>query len=110
MKDRRYREGEVRRIFELATRQPAPSPPAAGSADGLTLADVQSIGLEVGLAPEVIAQAAAALDASPATPRRSWGMPVELGRVVPLPRAMTDHEWDQLVAELRTTFRGRTDA
>lgn len=34
-------------------------------------------------------------------------MPIEVGHTVLLPRALTDHEWDQLVAELRATFRAR---
>ena len=32
-------------------------------------------------------------------------MPIEVGRVVALPGAPTDREWEQLVAELRATFR-----
>jgi hypothetical protein len=110
MSERRYTDAEVRRIMELATSQalvrPRPKP-----AEGLSLADAQSIGSEVGVDAVAIARAAATLDAGlAAPPRRSLGMPVEVGRVVPLPRAPTDGEWDQLVAELRTTFQapGRT--
>jgi len=108
MAERRYRDTEVRRILELATRPEAAGPRPGAVADGLTLSDIQSIAAEVGVAPDAITRAAAALDASARTrARRSWGMPVEVGRIVPLPRALSDREWDQLVAELRTTFRAR---
>lgn len=108
MTDRRYHEKEVRKILELATRPDTARPRPATAANGLTLADIQSIALEVGVAPDAVARAAAALDAPAAPrPRRSWGMPIEVGRTVPLSRPLTDHEWDQLVAELRTTFRAR---
>lgn len=104
MEERRYTDAEVRKIIELATSQ-ALTRPRARPADGLTLSDVQSIGSEVGVEPTAIARAAAALDAGIARPpRRSLGMPIEVGRIVPLSRAPTDEEWDQLVAELRATF------
>ena len=105
MTERRYREEEVQKILELATREDAAGPQARAAAGGLTLADIQSIALEVGVAPEAIARAATSLDVEAAPkPRRSWGMPVEVGRTVALPRALTDDEWERLVAELRATF------
>jgi hypothetical protein len=104
MDDRRYTEGEVRKIIELATTR-ALTRPRPRPAEGLTLSDVQSIGSEVGVDPVAIARAAATLDAGLADPpRRSLGMPIEVGRVIPLSRAPTDEEWDRLVAELRSTF------
>jgi hypothetical protein len=107
LSERRYTDVEVRRIMELATSQ-ALARPRNRPADGLTLSDVQSIGSEVGVDPTAIARAAATLDAGPSKPpRRSLGMPIEVERVIPLPRAPTDREWDQLVAELRATFRAR---
>jgi hypothetical protein len=108
MTDRRYRDEEVRKIFELATTQKVSNPAASSTASGLTLAEMQSIAREVGLEPDAVARAAASFDALPAQPlRTSLGMPVEVGRIVPLPRALTDHEWEQLVAELRATFRAK---
>ena len=79
------------------------------STEGPTLAELQTIGSEVGLAPEQIARAASALDrGGDALPRRThFGMPVAVGRTVDLPRAPTDREWELLVAELRATFRAR---
>jgi hypothetical protein len=109
MTNRRYSEAEVREIFELAMQDRATERTALPSSEGLTLTDIQDIGQEVGLAPADLARAAAVLDARGVqVPRcKSLGMPVGVGRIVPLPRAMTDHEWDQLVAELRTTFNAR---
>ncbi|CAN5738564.1 hypothetical protein BH23GEM9_BH23GEM9_32100 [soil metagenome] len=106
--NRRYREDEVREIFGLAA-QPGNASPPVSVPKGLTLADIQEIGLEVGLEPAVIARAAASLDArGTKLPRRtSLGMPIEVGRIVPLPRALTDLEWERLVAELRSTFGAR---
>ncbi|MBX6365680.1 MAG: hypothetical protein IRZ00_17570 [Gemmatimonadetes bacterium] len=105
--ERRYSDEEIARIFEAAaaTREPAAAT-GSSSADGLTLAELQAIGREVGVAPARIAEAAAALDAQRALPaRRSHlGMPISAGRVVDLPRAPDDREWELLVAELRRTF------
>lgn len=108
MSERRYTDAEFRKIMELATSQ-VPARPGSRSAEaGLTLTEVQSIGSEVGVDPVAVARAAATLDAGiDKAPRRSLGMPIEVGRVARLPRAPTDEEWDQLVAELRATFRAR---
>jgi hypothetical protein len=107
MTQRRYRDAEVRRILELATRSADAESRAAPAADGLTLAEIQSIGVEVGVAPEEIARAAASLDARGRKKRTSWGMPIEVGHSVALPRPLSDDEWERLVGELRSTFGAR---
>ena len=108
MTERRYQEDEVREIFGLASSGEVPNTARSSATNGLTLAHIQSIGLEVGLDPDLVARAAAALDARTRKPmRKSFGLPIEVGRIVPLPRALTDYEWEQLVAELRNTFRAR---
>ena len=53
----RFDEDEVRRIFELATREVEEQ--ARGEAGGLTLTQLQSIGRDVGLAEDAVARAAA---------------------------------------------------
>ena len=113
MEQRRYEEAEVAEIFRAAA-SPRPSEGrsdgrALAPADGLSLAELQAIGGEVGIAPERIAEAAAALEVGhgPATRRSYLGMPVSVGRTVELPRAPTDREWEMLVAELRETFGAR---
>src|SRR5215207_4361860 len=104
--ERRYEEDEVAEIFEAAASPRASGGRTLSSAGGFSLAELQAIGGEVGIAPERIADAAAALDLRrSATPRRTHlGMPVSVGRTVDLPRAPTDREWEVLVAELRETF------
>jgi hypothetical protein len=59
--------------------------------------------------PSRIAEAAFALDTRrEALPRRTFlGMPISVGRIVDLPRELTDREWDILVGELRETFGAR---
>jgi hypothetical protein len=106
---RRYREEEVREIFEVATRQRVAGPPAPAAQQGLTLDELQQIGIEVGVEPGAVARAAAMLEARPlrATRRTSLGLPVEVGRLVPLPRPLTDEEWEEVVATLRSTFGAR---
>jgi hypothetical protein len=107
MSDRSYDDAEVRKILELATTQQSIRRPTR-TAEGMSLAELQSIGEEVGVDPAAIARAAAALDAGAlARPRTSLGQPIEVGHVVPLTRMPTDVEWERLVAELRTTFRAR---
>ena len=110
--NRRYNEDEVRRIFEVATEAPEATdagPGALASHEGMSLAEVKEIGAEVGLSPERIEAAAARIRTvgSPAPPKRIAGMPLSVGRAVDLPRAPTDHEWELLVAELRSTFGAR---
>jgi hypothetical protein len=110
--ERTYGEEEVAEIFRIAAEtRTAAGGTALSPVNGFTLAELQSIGGEVGLAPERVAQAAAAVDLRRGTlRRRELGMPVAVGRTVDLPRAPTDREWEMLVADLRETFgaKGRT--
>jgi hypothetical protein len=105
--ERRYKEEEVRKIFELANERGVLNPHKPATSTGLTLTDIQNVGREVGIDPEQIARAAAVYDArAEAKARRtSFGMPIEVGHSVALPRVMNDLEWEQLVAELRSTFK-----
>jgi hypothetical protein len=106
MAKRRYGEDEVREILSLATTGDTRDQSLSAESGGLTLDELQRIGQEAGIEPARIAQAAERLDArgKPATVRRSFGLPVGVSRVVDLPRAPTDREWEQLIAEFRTTF------
>ena len=106
--ERRYQEDEVAEIFEAASA-PALSRGDAAPNQGLTLAELQAIGREVGIAPERIAEAAASLARSqPTLPRRTeLGMPLSAAHVIDLPRALTDREWALVVADLRETFSAR---
>lgn len=106
MTEKTYTDDEVREIFglaasghDLSNRLPTPK-------KGFTLAEIQGIGREVGLDPAHVANAAATLESrAVALPRtKLLGMPVAVGRIIPLQRAPTDSEWEQIVTELRTTF------
>ena len=107
--ERKYREEEVKEIFDLATNRDDFGRAAVADEGGLTLAELQEVGLEVGVEPGRIADAALALETRRGVlPRRtSLGMPVSVGRVIELPRAVTDREWEVLVAEFRETFGAR---
>ncbi|HEX8432415.1 MAG TPA: hypothetical protein VF625_14085 [Longimicrobium sp.] len=107
-RQRTYDDDEVREIFATAARREL-AEPRADEPRGLTLAELQEIGREAGLDAVEVARAAAALEAraAQAPERTSLGMPIEVIRVVPLPRAPTTAEWEQLVGELRSTFRAR---
>lgn len=112
MSKRRYGEGEVHEIFALATTGHTRDKSLPAEPGGLTLEDLQRIAQEAGIEPARVVQAAESLDARgrAAPMRRSFGLPVGVSRVVDLPRAPTDREWEQLVSEFRTTFgtQGRT--
>ena len=111
--DRRYSEDEVAQILEAATdpqaagdRSLAPGPPG----DGITLAELQDIGREVGIPEESIELAASRLDSpavtgSPAV--KFLGRPIGVGRTVYLDRSLSDREWDRFVVDLRETFNAR---
>ena len=106
MTNRRYGEEEAREIFSLATTGDTRDQMLRADSGGMTLDELQRIGQEAGIEPACVAQAAATLDARGklAPVRRSFGLPVGVSRVVDLPRAPTDREWEQLIAEFRTTF------
>ena len=113
MADRRYNDKEIAAIFRAASEAPAaPQGQSDVPADeGLTLADLQAIGREVGIAPEAVVHAARALDAQAgAQPRTFLGLRMGVSRTVSLNRRLTDEEWERLVVQLREVFnaRGRT--
>ena len=107
--ERKYRDHEIREIFDLATS--GATAPGSGVSDeaGLTLGELQEVGLEVGVEPGRIAAAALALQTRQEVLSHgtSLGMPVSVGRVIELPQAVTDREWELLVTELRETFGAR---
>lgn len=109
MTDRRYSDDEISEIFRRATevQQRAPQQQLSQS-QGMSLAELQSIGREAGIAPDLVAQAARELD-QPALPRVSstFGIPTGVARTVQLERRLTDDEWDALVVRLRDTFNAR---
>ncbi len=108
MAERRYTEQEVADIFQRATETQAPEYRRLPSVEGLTLAELQEIGRQVAIAPELVARAALALDRAERAPvRRFLGFPVRVSRTVELGRELSDAEWERLVVDLRETFDAR---
>jgi hypothetical protein len=115
MTERRYTDEETAAIFKAAAelQQASLSAPAADSAkptfgEGMTLAQLQEIGREVGIPSELVARAAHGLERrGRASVRRFLGLPIGVGRTVSLQRTLTDAEWEQLVVDLRETFDAR---
>jgi hypothetical protein len=105
MTERRYSDEEVAQIFDRATEAQKSTLPAARSAEGLSLAELQEVGKEVGLPPELVARAARSLDAKGKPEGRMVvGLEVGVGRTVELDRPLTEAEWNRLVVDLRETF------
>lgn len=111
MAERRYTEEESAIIFRAAAEQPPTPTDQRSHSDGLTLAELQAIGSEAGIAPDAVAHAARALEVHQGAESRTiLGLPFGVERRVALRRRLTDEEWEQLVVQLRDVFkaRGRT--
>ncbi len=109
MTQRRFSEAEVSAIFERALQAPTSGDALGGTPfEGMTLAELQQIGLEAGIPAESIALAALSVDrvGSPVS-RSLLGIPLGVSRTVYLGRKMTDEEWEQFVVVLRDTFNAR---
>ena len=108
MSERRYSDAEVAQILQRATEVQHNDLRQLPSAEGTTLKALQEIGREVGISPELIAQAAHTLDhGGRPTTRRFLGLPIGVGRTVELERRLTEAEWERLVVDLRQTFDAR---
>jgi len=106
MTERRFSEAEVAQIFERATSVHAVQ--VTSNTAGMTLAELQSIGQEVGIPPEQITRAALSLRPSEAKPtQRFLGMTTGVAHTVHLSRKLTDEEWERFVAEVRETFNAQ---
>ncbi len=108
MSERRYNDEEVDAIFRVASDERSLVERQLPSQHGLTLADLQAIGRDVGIAPDAVARAAGALDVQAQPTRRTFlGLPIGVGRTVELNRKMSDEEWERLVVQLREVFHAR---
>jgi hypothetical protein len=109
MSERRFNEAEVAAIFEQATQAQQPELRASSSStEGMTLAQLQEIGRDVGIPAESIALAAHSIGrVQVATSRTVLGLPLGVARTVNLDRKLSDEEWERLVVDLRETFNAR---
>src|SRR5438093_10213743 len=109
MAERGYNDKEIAAIFRAAAEE-GPQSPQRGVArdEGLTLAELQAIGSEVGIPSDAVAQAARAVDVRLGASSRTFlGLPIGVARTVNLNRRLTDQEWEQLVVQLRDVFNAR---
>jgi hypothetical protein len=108
MTERRYNDREMAAIFRAASEVPQTPERSVPSAEGLTLADLQAIGREVGIPSDAVAQAALALDVRRGAEARTFlGLPIGVARTVNLNRRLSDDEWARLVVQLREVFNAR---
>lgn len=108
MPERRYSEEEVAAIFEQAAEAQQATRRHLPPGEGMTLANLQEIGREVGIPAELVTQAARSLDGGAAAPQRQLlGVPISAARTVELGRRLTEDDWNRLVVDLRQTFDAR---
>jgi hypothetical protein len=114
MTERRYSKEEVEQIFANAADAQELGRGTNTGSTGLTLREMQDIGLEAGIAPDAVARAAAGVTrAKPASVSGTiLGLPIKVGESAELGRRLTDEEWERVVVMLRETFnaRGKLDA
>ena len=103
--DRRYTEAEVAEILDRASRGD-PTPLAPATREGLTLAEVEAIALEVGIESDAVRTAASALPlvSVRAFPGRRHYRRSRMTRVASLDAIPSDDEWDRMVVALREVF------
>lgn len=109
MTERRFTEQEAAAIFERAADAQVSGGKSLAPAEGMTLADLQAIGAEVGIPAELVARAATSLarTGSAGTTKTFLGLPIGVGRTVDLERKLSEEEWERLVVDLRETFDAR---
>lgn len=114
--DRRYNEHEISLILEQAgaaherAQDTSTAALSVGARDGLTLAQLQEIGREVGIDPVFVESAANAVASGLLVPtkQRTWlGLPIGIARTIDFGRNVSDDEWDRIVVTLRETFEAR---
>src|SRR5687768_13447924 len=107
MSDRRFNEEEVAAILKDAVEAQHSDNRLVPSGGGLTLGELQSIGREVGISPEIIQKSAERFKSAPQPPRTLLGLPLAVARTIEFDRKLTDKEWELIVADLRETFEAR---
>jgi hypothetical protein len=107
MTERRYNDKEITAIFRAAAEGPQAPHREVPPQEGLTLAELQTIGREVGISPDAVAQAAQGLDVQRGAVFTWLGLPIGVARTVNLNRRLTDEEWERLVVQLRDVFNAR---
>jgi hypothetical protein len=108
MTERRYSEEEIAAIFERAAQAQRAARRQLAPGQGMTLAELQEIGRDVGIPSELVANAARSIDqGGRPTSKKFLGLPIGVGRTIDLDRRLSDEEWEHLVGDLRETFDAR---
>lgn len=116
MPERRFSDDEAAEIFKHAAEQQQSAFRSASRqgealvphSEGMSLAQLQDIGREVGISAELVASAARSLDrGGTGWVRRFVGLPLGVGHTVRLDRKLSEAEWERLVVDLRETFDAR---
>jgi hypothetical protein len=106
--ERRYTEEEVDAILKEAAEVQTSDRSLLPATHGMTMSQLQEIAREAGISPDAVKLAARRLGSVPATSTTMFfGLPLGVGRTIELDRELTNHEWEQLVADLRVTFNAR---
>ena len=103
--ERRYNEHEIAEIFGQAAEAETKAQRQLSHTEGLTLAELQEIGSEVGITSEFITRAAAAVGGQTDPEATFLGLPVSVSHTVDLPGDLSETDWDRLIVDLRSTFR-----
>ena len=107
MSDRRFNEEEVAAILRDAAEAQYSDDRLLPSSGGLTLAEVQSIGREVGISPEMIQKSAQRFKPAQQPTRKLLGLPLGVAQTVEFDRKLPDQEWERIVVDLRETFEAQ---
>ena len=107
MSDRRFNEEEVAAILKDAAEAQYSDDRLLPSSGGLTLAELQSIGREIGISPELIQKSAQRFKPAQQPTRTILGLPRGVAQTVEFDRKLTDAEWERIVADLRETFEAQ---
>jgi len=95
--------------IDLAEIDLAETKPTETHRDGRTFAELKTAGQAAGIAPTLVARAAANVVHSTSTPppEMRLGQPVGVAHAVDVPGPFTDADWDALVQDLRQTFNAQ---
>ena len=106
---RRFKEEEIAKIFEKATRAQNAANEEGGTDEGLSLEELKHIGESTGINPAFILQAIADLDkdASLFSIQKHMGFSYGITRSVKLPASFSERDWERLVVDFRKTFNHR---
>ncbi len=101
--DRQYTEKEIGAILQRAGKLQEARTPGGIDSSGTTLAQLQQSASELGLDPELIAQAAREFETEETNSKGSWlfGGPCKVDYDQILPGTVTDENWLFLVDEMR---------